>query len=564
MSTTFCRSIVVGLLGLGLSSATAIDAQTLQPPASGAQNPTPPSAAAPATAIIRGRVLAGDNGQPIRRASVHLFSTEPPVNGQFENRTTSTDAEGLYEFRELPAGRYTVNATKGAYVGVAFGQSTPRDTPKPIDLLAGQVLQRVDISLPRGGVVSGRIIDEFGEPLSNAQVTAVMPQGGRMLPSGRTATTNDLGEFRLYGLMPGQYYVRASVRSQSGPTQDPDHVGYATTYFPGVVDETGARRVTVAATQAIAEMVFAMVPVKTATVTGHIVDSHGKAFAGMLTLVPTAGIMGPSMNGAAVRPDGTFTFANVLPGDYLLRAQSRGNADAEAATTTLTVAGVDISGVELVGAPASTATGRLVADSGTLQALAGATLTIYAVATTPGLMMGGLQPARIGDDLTFAVKSFPGVMNLRVTGLPSSVGVHAIRMGGVDVSDTGVEFRSGADLKDLEIELTNRLSTVTGLATDSRGDPAKDYTAIVFSRNAEQWKPESRYLRLGRADGDGRFKIVGLPPGDYYAVALTQVDSISWNSADTLEPLRSQATMFSLDDGETKTLDLKVVAASRD
>src|SRR2546428_13195967 len=132
--------------------------------------------AKPGTATLRGHVVAADTGQPLRKAQVRIFAAELR-----ENRMATTDGDGKYEFKELPAGRYNVSASKGSYVGLQYGQQRPFEPGKPLEILDRQTVEKVDFSLPRGGVITGRILDEFGEPLPDAQVMAQRYQniGGR-------------------------------------------------------------------------------------------------------------------------------------------------------------------------------------------------------------------------------------------------------------------------------------------------------------------------------------------------------------------------------------------------
>src|SRR5262245_8823540 len=164
------------------------------------------------TGQIRGRVLAAETGSPIRRAQVRI--TGPDIGA----KAALTDGEGRFEFRDLPAGRFTVNASKSGFVNVQYGQTRPFESGRPIELADKQVLDNADIVMPRGSVIAGRIVDEFGDPLPDVTVTALRQQwsGGRrrLTPAaGRIAQTNDLGQFRLYGLPPGEYYVSATMRN---------------------------------------------------------------------------------------------------------------------------------------------------------------------------------------------------------------------------------------------------------------------------------------------------------------------------------------------------------------
>ncbi|MEO7134723.1 MAG: carboxypeptidase-like regulatory domain-containing protein, partial [Vicinamibacterales bacterium] len=191
------------------------------------------------TAILRGQVIAADNGTPIRRAQVRVASLEAR-----ESRVAATDAQGRFEIKELPAGRYTMSASKGGFVALQYGQRRPSESGTPIELADGQTLDKIAIALPRGSVLGGRITDEFGEPVANASVTAWRYgyAGGarRLTPAGPNArdTTDDQGHFRLFGLSPGDYYVSASLRGNGPEVTDPtgELSGYASTYFPGTTN----------------------------------------------------------------------------------------------------------------------------------------------------------------------------------------------------------------------------------------------------------------------------------------------------------------------------------------
>ena len=115
----------------------------------------------------------------------------------------------------------------------------------------------------------------------------------------------------------------------------------------------------------------------------------------------------------------------------------------------------------------------------------------------------------------------------------------------------------------LEIEMTNRVSDVSGVVTNPRGEAVKEYSLVVFARDRELWGPNSRFIRTGRPDQDGRYKIVGLPAGSYYAVAVDYIDpSDDPSDPEFLDRLRGKAAAFSVSEGDTKTLDLKITTAS--
>lgn len=485
-----------------------------------------------------------------------------------ENRITTTDGDGKFEFKEVRAGRYSVMASKGSYVNLQYGQLRPFEQGKPLEILDGQTVEKVDFALPRGGVITGHILDEFGDPLPDAQVSAQRYQtiGGRrrLVPAGRTVTTNDIGEFRLFAIPPGQYYLSATLRNMQGIGDSDDRSGYAPTYFPGTGNMAEAQRVTIGLGQIVNDVNMALMPTRTARITGTAVDSQGRPMLGMVLAMPRNNDSMMMMFGppGQVKPDGSFSISGLAPGTYVLQSQS-GPGDAESATAEVTVSGDDVNGVRLVGSKPSIAAGRIVVDPAAAQTLRPSMLR---VATQPvefdTIMFGSTGPAAVNDDLTFEVKVRPGRMRIALAGSQPGWTIRAVRYHGLDVTDSGIEFRANEDVSDIELELTNRVTDLSGLVTNSRGEAVKDYSVIVFPQDPDKWTPSSRYMRSGRPDQDGRYKITSLPPGQYCVIALDYIDSGEWTDSEFLDRVRSKATTFSVNEGETKSVDLKVTSAS--
>src|SRR5947209_10194432 len=190
----------------------AVSARTARP---GPQQPardTPAQQreAPPPGGRITGRVVTGDTGRPVKRA--RAFITAAELSG---GRGALTDENGIFDFTELPAGRYTLTVSKSGFVSLSYGQRRPLQAGTPLQLADGQQLKGIEFRLPRGGVVAGHVFDEDGEPMAGAVVRVMRYQylqGDRRLTPAGTAQTDDKGQYRVWGLTPGDYYVNAVAR----------------------------------------------------------------------------------------------------------------------------------------------------------------------------------------------------------------------------------------------------------------------------------------------------------------------------------------------------------------
>jgi hypothetical protein len=540
---------------------------------------TPP---ARGTAKITGRVVAAESGSPIRRAQVRVTSAEARTN-----RFVTTDNEGRYEVTELPAARYRLQVNKAGYVSLEYGQARPFESGKPLDLADGQVLDKIDFSLPRGSVIAGRITDEFGEPFADAQVQAMRYQfvnGERQLVNaGRTVTTDDIGQFRLFGLMPGDYIVRATARSAQpiaavlAAVEEPS--GYPLTYYPGTPDLAQAQPVTVGLGQELTSVAFPLAPTRLARVSGTVTSSTGTPLAGAVVLArPLAGGGAGPMNvggGNPVRADGTFTINNLPPGDYMLEVQQRprsienfqlGNlSQLEFASVPISVAGSDISGLTILTTTGVTVSGRVVFQGQAGEKASTRGIQINAVAQqgrAPIMSFAGraLGGGRVNDDGTFQIRGLAGPQTIRATGLPAGWAVRSISIDGADITDTPFEFRPGDDVTTLVVTLTNRISDVTGSVRDVKGSPVADFVLIVFPEDAKLWRPQSRYVVTTRPNQNGTFSIKGLPPSRYFAAVVPSLENGLQNDPAVLEQLRPTASPFTLGDGQTLNLNLQMPA----
>ena len=523
------------------------------------------------TAAIRGYVTAGGTGSPIRRAQVRAMSMEGRGGG-----VTNTDAEGRYEIKDLPAGRFTITATKGGFVQGQFGQRRPTDPGTPIDLADGQTADKVNFILARGSVISGRIVDDGGEPVSGTQVSAMryafVSGARRLIPApseGNNDRTDDQGGFRLYGLPPGEYYVSANNRNNmmmmpgmNSTEQD----GYAPTYFPGTTNVGEATRVTVRAGQE-AQASFALIVARMSRVSGRAINSNGQPVTNaMLMLAPgDTGMMmmGMGMSNAMIGADGSFQFANVPPGRYMLqlRPNGMGTASSEIAMMPVNVGNEDIDNLMVVTAPAAIARGVIMTDGSSTAPFRPDQVSVSATPAEPTTMFINPGQNRINDDYSFELTGLVDRRMIRANagGQGSGWYLKSVIYDGTDITDTGMEFSAGRVYEGFQVVFTRKTTDLSGTLTDDRGTPVVDATVVIFPADPQKWTYLSRYVRTARPDTNGRYNVKSMPPlDDYLIIAVQNLESGQGSDPEFLTRAKEEARSFSINEGETKAVDIKL------
>ena len=535
------------------------------------------------TARIRGRVTAAATGEPLRRAQVTLNTGTPG------SRSTTTDADGRYEFSQLAPGQFTVSATKAGYVNLQYGQRRPFEGGTPVSVQDGQTVERVDLGLPRGGVMLVRVTDDFGEPIAGARIQLQRYQyqadGRRRLTAvgaGGIAPltgTDDLGELRVYGLMPGEYVVSASMPGVLPAPRNPADAateGLSPTFYPGVISADSATPVSVGVGQQV-PVQFSMIAARLARISGVVVDSQGRPVGGVpLSLVVRTPASISSSGAGSTQADGTFTIAGVAPGEYAIdvrpspAAAGAASTLREGASFPIAVAGVDIAGIQIVTSPGTHISGRVIwegASSRESQGVTGAALRqrITLNQTDPMRQMIGVlfsNPQANGtldEDGRFEISGASGRVFFNLTPMPPNWSIKSVVLDGRDLTDEPLDLTGRPSLGDVVITLTDRQTSVSGQVVDGRGQLLRDYVVVIQPALELEAAIAARGVRAVRPNAsDGRFETRGLRPGRYLATAIDALEQGREFAPEFRQQLRRGAREFRVDEGQSVTLDLRL------
>ena len=528
------------------------------------------NATARPTGIIRGRVV-GTDGRAIAHAPIRLLGQTDIMQSQ----VGITDSDGRFEFRERAAGRFRVTAAKKGYSPIEAAecvQSTSlplMGSGRSVDLADGETRERVDFSLARCGSLTGQVFDELGDPLQGAsvQLLQIRYEAGRrrLVASGAEArVTDDLGRYRLYNLVPGQYIVSATV----GAVSSADVPGYTRSYFPGTTSPAEAQFVSMGTSQDVAGIDVSMARTRTARVAGQVLNAAGEGTMAGLMLLPSqrsASVTSVAV-GARISDDGTFEFPNVPPGQYVIQA-SRGTpsswTESEFAAMPVSVDGTDVQDLVLQTSAGSSIGGRFTFDVfDNSNRPTPSAIELKPIPVDLDLSLSRPATANIHADWTFEMAGINGPRRLQLIRTPAGWTLKEIRVSGIDVTDRPLSFgRTEQSLTDVEVVLTDRISEVSGTIADTNDRPAPGSRVVVFSTDRSQWYPASRFLRSTVAGPDAAFTLTGLPFGTYYAAAAAQLPvegEDSWQDLQFLDALVSRASTVTIGDGQKQFLTLRL------
>lgn len=544
MATSRPRRVIA--LALSIAAMTIV---TAQGPPRDPPPPRNPSVPRTGTASISGQVVLS-SGEPVSDAEVVISSARGRT-------TTSTGADGTFEFSALPSGAYYLYARRQDLLSVRFGERIYGRGGRTIPLAVGEH-REFRLTLPRRSKIAGTVTDTAERPLAKVSVRAfkLMPVAlygyAAALPAA-SVTTDASGAYTFASLDPADYAICAS--SADTRPLDP-RVGYAVACLPATADST--EKITVAPEETRRGVNITLRRVRLRRVEGVLNVPDGVSKPDLVFLKNVDEIYDdPSL---FVRPiDGGFRFPNVPPGHYVLRAQAGSEGERAGVLKELVVEDADVTDVVLTVARGSTVAGRL-EFHGTLVPSAGAyqprLLLSPSVPGSRNLRWGAYQvtPNASGEFVFPSVQ--PGAYRLSADYLqPQHWYMESV--AAPEHPDHRIDVRAGQNVGGVVLTMTDYRAEVTGTIVTERGVPAPEFMIVVYPANPKEWNSPSTF---GRPGPDGTFRLKLKRPGTYRVGFIPDYDPAARIGADILRTVDRTAVTVSVGAGQKNPVRLVVPA----
>jgi hypothetical protein len=523
------------------------------------------------TCTVSGMVVKLDGSAPLKSARVELRNAEDYSRAY----AATTDAGGRFTLKNVERGRYQLTVSRNGFVDQEYGQKTPNDPGSILTLAPRQQINDLLFRLIPWAIIAGRIRNEDGDPMPWVRVTAlreIYTEGKRKLSPTAQETTNDLGEYRLFGLRPGRYFVSATYSTknqwlaQSGDAED-DRIAaaeesstqrYVPTYYPGTPDPTKAATITVKPGDEIPSVDILLQRIAAYKVRGRIYNSvtHRPGKGVSIMMLPRNNQVAWSVfnfETVVQDKDGSFVLKDVLPGSYTLSAFWFDEGKPYVAKQNIDVGNADVEGVALTIAPGMTINGRVIWDG--KPSLEGDELSISPSSTEQGIEFD--SPAKVSPNGAFTLKDISeDTYHLYVNGMSKDCYVKAVRYGIADALYDVFAAQRGTDAS-LEVTLSSRGARVQGTVTDADGRPLAGVWVVLVPE--ESHRGHMQMYKETTTDQYGHFELRGIPPGDYKLFSWDQVENGAWQDPEFLKPFESKGEEVKLQEGDSKSVNLTAI-----
>ena len=539
---------------------------------SGNQVPRPAQAAREPPknpARIAGKVLSVATDEPLARTMVALMPTETRPDSS--TYSTSTDAAGNFAMADLPPGRYRLWADRTGYVRTEFGSRSARQMGTTITLGESQEMKGLEIRLQPHAVIAGRVTDDNGEPLAHVQMQAMtyryMQSRRQLFPAGQ-GSTNDLGEYRIFGLAPGRYYLNAtpmdrgmqwnSIDSTAGPRRNEPDESYAATYYPGTNDPKSATQLHAVAGRVMTNVDFRLLRTRTVRVRGRVVNA-GSGRSGVMLVPRNSGYFAFGRPMSATRgADGSFEIRGVTPGSYYVIANVFEANERQVGRVPVDVGQSDIEGVEVMLSSGTQVTGTVQAEAGAQVNLAEVRLFLEPAEFT---MFGGGGTGSVKADGSFLIRNIiPDTYRVRAMGGQNQFYVKSVRAGDQEAPDGEFTILPGT-APSLTVVVAAANGQVTGSVTAEKTEAIKGATVVLIPEANK--REQAAAYRTATLDQYGKFNLTGVPPGEYKLFAWDAVETGQWMDREFLSAFESKGKAVSIGQNTAVTAEVELLEAAK-
>jgi hypothetical protein len=527
-------------------------------------------------------VVNAITGQPVRKARLTLWPAKggDPVTG-------STDAQGKYALANVAPGAYRLQASHDGYQMQTYGARKPGEDHKgdSLDLAPGSVKTKVDLQMTPLGAILGRIRDENGDPVRQVEV-AVLAYGygpaGKVLQMRYSSQTDATGEYRIFDLSPGKYFLRAKPLSSQVPAMIQVGESYATTYYPNTTQTIEAAAIEVSAGQEQRGLDFVLRPISIAWIRGRVVKPAGSencvaalegfgdgvepsdgigSVGGFTDLSFTvAGGSGEQVNWSNVRDlisggrkvdnDGKFEFRNIPVGSHSMTASCGVGKQQYTTKVPIQLEGAGLENVELRPVGPSEIAGKVQVEGESKSNLAETRISLAG----GGMVVGGnnAPDGTVGEKGSFAYQELPPeIYHLHVEP-PQGLYVKSATWSGRDVLEPGVDLSGGGMSVTIQVVLSANGGSIEGSVENGEG--AK---VTLIPSDPQRVRTMAQ---LTVADEHGHFSFPVLPPGRYKVFAWedADVDAVLYDP-EFRKPFEGKGETVDVAEKQKATVQLKAI-----
>ena len=529
----------------------------------------------PAKAVIAGVITKEPGSDPVKKALIELIAESQNEGG---NYTALSGADGGFRIENIVPGRYRLFVERAGFQEI--DKHHRKSEGRVLMLVAGQELKELSIHLQAGAVVEGRITDEDGDPMAEAQV-AVLRQA---FVSGRSRweqvgaeRTNDRGEYRIAGLAAGNYFVSVTPppdfrsliettnhvpAAASSASNSQATTSYQTTYYPGTTDRGQAASVPLHGGDDF-PVNLSLTPNPSLSIRGSVVNLPPRSNAAIMLQSRDFGLV---LNGAEMQQDGSFEIHGVSPGAYTIVATVENGAAPLIARQSVQLTTANVEGVRLAPQSGGSIRGRLrMETSGSGKADPSQMFLVLRSAEGDDEMLGALAEgdsfspvAHVGADGGFEWKNVPpgnySVQISEASTMPDWF-LKSVTAGGHDGLDFGFSMSGGSVT--LDVLASGNGAFAEGVVTGRKDEAVADVVVIAVPEARFRNHPERYHKAV--TDQSGRFSLRGLPPGDYTLYAWESVEGEEYYSPEFVKLYEGQGKTLRLSEGERKSLQIKVI-----